>query len=320
MDAYLLNYVGKRLGVPEWESAGDAFALKVAEIFQRHDAFEEYNSPTYYGVNFYALALWRGYGQSAYLREKGAKMETLLWADFARFYHAGLRNVAGPWDRSYGMDMTRYVALVGVWAWLAVGRHRAPVPDFSQTFYHSSDLCFGATAALVGTRFPDSSLPHLMAFQGARRVEQRITDERVASAWLEDGLMLGAEHTNRSKRGHSQFHPLTIHWQMPAGQIGWVKLIHALPVDVTAGERALVLEGQGEMTFHIYSPGSKPDDLRADQWVLNGLEVKVEGSVGIYQVQMFEDGLLEISYQAAETQEIRMVLSAAPTEANPGTS
>ena len=308
MDAYLLHYVGVRQNEPAWQAAGENFAAQVVAIFERHDAFEEYNSPTYYGPDLYALGLWRAYSQSAQLRERGAEMEAKLWLDTARFYHAGLRNQCGPWDRSYGMDMTRYVAVLGMWVWLASGREQAPFPNLRETFYHAADLCFGPCAALVGTQVPDAARPHLLAFQGARRVEQRITDERVASAWLEEKFMLGAEHTQRSKRGYGQFHPLTMHWRLPDGQIGWVKLVHTLPVDVVAGQRELTLAGQGEMIFAVYAPGTSLNAVQSGRWSLNGLNVMVEGNSGSCQVEPYphEPGMLVIRYPAPDTQEIKM--------------
>jgi hypothetical protein len=308
MDAYLLHYAGLRQGVQAWQAAGEDLAAKVYAIFARHDAFEEYNSPTYYGTDLYALGLWRAYAQSDQLRARGAEMEAKLWRDTARFYHAGLRNQCGPWDRSYGMDMTKYAALLGMWAWLVSGHERAPFPSLTETFYHSGDLCFGICAALIGTSVPEEALPHLLAFQGARRIEQRITDERVASAWLEENFMLGAEHTQRSKPGYSQFHPLTMHWRLPDGQVGWVKLVHTTPVDVTAGERELRLNGAGEMQFAVYAPGTELSCVQAGQWAFPGLTVSVTGMHAGCQVKPYGDepGMLIVSYPAPEMQEVFM--------------
>lgn len=309
MNAYLLHYVGLRQGVPEWQQAGEDFAAQVYAIFNRHGAFEEYNSPTYYGTNFFALGLWRRYAQSAWLRERGAEMESRLWLDTARFYHAGLRNQCGPWDRSYGMDMGRYAALLGMWVWLETGREKAPFPSLRETFYHSADVCFGLLAVLVGTDVPAEALPHLLAFQGPRRVEQRITDQRVASAWLEADLILGAEHTSRSKPGYNQFHPLTIHWRIPDGRLGWAKLVHTHPVDVVAGQRTLALAGQGPVQFVIYSPG--PFEIHEARWALNGLTVTVEGGCSpcLVETDAQDPGVLTITYPFAEAQEVQMILN-----------
>ena len=132
----------------------------------------------------------------------------------------------------------------------------------------------------------------------------------MASAWLDETFMLGAEHTSRSKQGHYQFHPLTIHWRMPDGQIGWVKLVHSQPVDVVAGERELTLAGRGEMMFQVFSPGAVQEDILCESWGLNGLTVRLEGSHGPCVVAADEQDseLLTITYPALETQEVNFHL------------
>jgi hypothetical protein len=282
MDAYLLYYAGMRLGEPGWCAAGVRLAQQIYDLFVQTGAFEEYNSPTYYGTDLYALALWRGFSASPLLRRLGAWMEEMLWRDIAAYYHAGLRNVAGPFDRSYGMDMTRYAALLGLWIWLGVGRALAPFPDTTQPFDHSMDVCFGTYAALAGTRIPSDARAHFQSFQGERQVEHSIAHSpaRVASAWLGDSLMLGAEFTSREKEGSSQFHPLTIHWRAGSGPlggpVGWAKLVQYQPVDVRAGRNTLELAGQGEMVFRVYSPAGA--EISPTVWSLDGLRVTVEGA------------------------------------------
>ncbi len=317
MDACLLHYAGQRLDEPGWCAAGEALAQQVYDLFAQTGAFEEYNSPTYYGTDLYALALWRGFSGSALLRELGTKMEAALWRDIAAYYHAGLRNVAGPWDRSYGMDMTRYAALLGLWIWLGVGREHAPFPDTTRPFEHALDVCFGPCAALAGTAIPGDALAHLQAFQGARRVEHTITlsPPRMASAWLGENLMLGAEFTGQGKMGYSQFHPLTIHWRTASGAVGWAKLVHTIPADVRAGERCLSLTGRGTMAFRIYSPGGA--EIEPARWRLDGLlvtvETKPEEAKGFRVIQVRDDAhpdldLYEIHYEAGEEEEMSMVI------------
>jgi hypothetical protein len=104
----MLCFGGNRFDEPVWFHEGERMAREVYRLFKQHDAFAEYNSPTYCGVDLYALALWRSYPSlSPHLTRWGEEMEALLWRDLAQFYHADLRNLAGPYDRSYGMDMRR---------------------------------------------------------------------------------------------------------------------------------------------------------------------------------------------------------------------
>ena len=92
---------------------GERFAEEVVEAFRTNGAFLEYGSPTYYGIDLYALALWRSRSSSPRLRAWGEEVEAALWRDVGRWYHADLRNLCGPYARAYGMDMTVYAALLG---------------------------------------------------------------------------------------------------------------------------------------------------------------------------------------------------------------
>jgi hypothetical protein len=114
MKAALDVWAGARFGKPEWIDRGNALSDAVFSLFQPHSTFCEYNSPTYYGVNLYALQCWKR-SSSHLLRERGAIMEAELWRDIGRFYHAGMRNLCGPFDRAYGMNMQNYAALIGLW-------------------------------------------------------------------------------------------------------------------------------------------------------------------------------------------------------------
>src|SRR5205814_204105 len=58
MYAFMLCFAGKRFADPAWFAEGERMAREVYRLFKQHDAFAEYNSPTYYGVDVYALALW----------------------------------------------------------------------------------------------------------------------------------------------------------------------------------------------------------------------------------------------------------------------
>jgi len=207
MTAFLLDFAGTRLGEPDWVATGERLAGKIRALFEQHGTFEEYNSPTYYGVDIYALALWRSYAPSAILRAWGIEMENALWRDLAQYYHAGMRNMAGPFDRAYGLDMRRYGAGVGLWIWLGVGRALAPYPDTTKPFGHAHDIGLGPMAALLGANIPEDVLPHFSAFTGPRQITRRITGKRIATAWLDERLMLGGEWTDGEMRAWDQFIP-----------------------------------------------------------------------------------------------------------------
>ncbi|MEJ7585649.1 MAG: hypothetical protein WKF43_16560, partial [Acidimicrobiales bacterium] len=198
MHAYVEVEAGHRLEEPGWVAAGEDRARRVAVLYDRFGAFEEYNSPTYYGIDLLALGLWRGHSSSTVLTDVGARLEAALWCDAVRWYHADLGNVAGPFTRSYGMDMGRYVAAWSLWLWAAVGRERAPLPALDRPLEHGMDLTLGPLVALIGAAVPPGARAHLEVFSGERMVTQRLSapekGDRVAAAWRGPDSMLGAAH------------------------------------------------------------------------------------------------------------------------------
>jgi hypothetical protein len=287
MTAFLLQFGAARFDQPEWLAVAERLAGEVAARFRVNGAFDEYNSPTYYGIDLYALALWRSYAESALLRSAGAEIEAALWRDIAQYYHAGMRNVAGPYDRSYGMDLRRYVACLGMWIWLATGYEQAPFPDLSAPLDHGWDFAVAPIFALVGLRMPADARPHFVAFQGQRLVEHVIANEprRVATAWVGARVMLGGEDSGGTHRVNEQYHPATIHWLLEDGAVGWVRLRHSTPADARAEPNLLTIAGGAaaggeEFVFQIAAPQFDLAALQPSRWQLPGLAVQVETNAG----------------------------------------
>jgi hypothetical protein len=307
MTAFLLQFGAQRFGEPAWTAAGERLAAEILERFRANQTFDEYNSPTYYGVDLYALALWRSYASSALLRAAGAEIEAALWRDIAQYYHAGMRNVAGPYDRSYGMDMRRYVACLGMWIWLATGYDQAPFPDLDRPLEHGWDFAVAPLFALLGLRMPDDARPHFLAFAGERQVERVIAADppRVATAWIGERVMLGAEDSGSRHRVNQQFHPATIHW-LAGDAVGWVRLRHTAPVDARAERGRLSIDctthagGDLEFVFQIAAPAIDADALGHDRWELPGLAVRVETNAGGPVVTRAAD-LVELRYSVPDT-------------------
>jgi hypothetical protein len=256
-------------------------AREIARAFDRHGAFLEYNSPTYYGIDLFALALWRSAPEP--LASLGAGMEAALWRDIARFYHAGMRNLCGPYDRAYGMDMTSYASPLGLYIWDLVGAERAPFPDITQRFRHQHDTCFAPCVAATQTLVPPDALKHLTTFEGERTIEQTITSdpERVATAWLSDDVMIGAQNGPPSGIGWYQHHHATIHWLRPDGTVGWMSLNPQVAADATAAPGELRITASS-ITFDAHPPAP----LDGATWILDGLTLDVEADAGNVRIRV----------------------------------
>lgn len=326
MKSALMTWAGDRYGRPEWTAEGERFGQAAYAVFRQHGTFHEYNSPTYYGVNFYALAFWRIYARSAQLAAQGAEMEAEMWRDVAAFYHAGMGNVAGPYSRTYGMDMRKYGALLGMSIWLGVGRNLAPFPQESGMFDHGHDFCFGPPFAIVGTEIPDDVLPHLGAFQGERIIIRRLptNHDRVASAWIGESVLIGAESLRLTGElpgilpnlDSPQYHPATLHWQMPNGDVGWMRLRHWGPVEARAEAGQLTIhapilpellarygDGHRSFTFEIAYNVRIAAWADADHWDLPGLRVNVESNLPAPHATI-EDSALYLVYTLPDDQNV----------------
>ncbi len=301
MSAFLLDYAGQNFDKSIWCEYALSQAYLIQELFNRNKTFNEYNSPTYYGVDFYALALWREYGSSDVYRSLGAGMEAELWRDTAQFYHAGMRNICGPYDRSYGMDMTDYLAVVGLWIGAALRPELAPLPDVDQQFDHAGDYYFMPLVALMGTKPPDDALPHLMAFQGERTLSRIIEPNREVSAWLSDNLMLGAEADHLNETRTDQFHPATAHWKAPDGSIGWIRTRNEalIQAQVKPFEIQLSSESPVEYIFEIRVPGADSSMIQGQQWALPGMTIQLDQPISPSLVTQDGD-LLTVQFEFGE--------------------
>jgi hypothetical protein len=310
MHAFMLCFAGKRLNEAGWYAEGERMAREVYRLFKQHDAFAEYNSPTYYGTDLYALALWRSYPCiSSLLAQWGSEMEATLWRDVAQFYHADLRNLAGPYDRSYGMNMLDYVALVGVWMRLVLDKTRAPLPNLERPFEHAHDIGFVPLIVALGVNIPNDAREHLSAFRGERQIERVIADtpRRVATAWLGKDRMIGGAFTSRMPPQSGQFHPATIHWRVDADHIGWVRLFYLEPVDARASKNRLEIATTSEVAFLVHAPGARIEQIARERWQLPNLSARIETNATEFHVQP-RDSYLEVRYSVEENQPVNCIL------------
>jgi hypothetical protein len=283
----LWDFAAVHDGRAEWKTESAAWAESVYRLFKVNDAFNEYNSPTYYGVDLYGLALWRKYGSTARLREMGGEMESRLWSDIAEFYQPGLRNISGPYDRSYGMDMESYVAVTGVWMRTVLPAARAPLPGLELTTEHLGDAWFAPLIVTLGTKMPTEALGKMQRFEGAHLVTRRITDKRVATAWIGGDVIFGGEMTSRTlgTGPTSQFHPATVQWRTPGGSIGWVQLVECPAVDAVADKDGLTIEAAGDLRFRVKAAGAAAVMFTKSGWTLPGLGIGVVSDAAGFRVE-----------------------------------
>ena len=205
--AWLEVEAGELLHESTCVARGEALAAAVLERYGRCGALDEFNSPTYYGVDLLAAALWAR--QSRRLAVSGARIEAMLWQDIANFYHAGLQNLCGPYVRAYGVDLAVYVGLISLW--LRQIDDAAPLPPINVDLKHGHDLCLAPFIELLGVCVPALAKGALSRFGGERQQLRRLPGGAIATAWLSDELMIGGLAGSRIT-ARDQFHPATVHW------------------------------------------------------------------------------------------------------------
>ena len=274
----LWEFAAARSHNPEWKTKAAAWNAEVYRLFREHNTFSEYNAPTYYGVDLYGLGLWVRYGATTATRQIGSAMQAALWRDIAAFYNPLLRNLCGPYDRSYGMDMEKYVSVTGVWLRSVLSPNQAPLPeDLTLKTDHVADLWFGPMIAVLGADIPADAMTKLRTFAGPHFLTRPIDAQRTATAFVGRSLIYGAESTGLTKdAGHAtQFHPVTAQWRTPAGSIGWIRLTQSPKLDAVADTHGITITTKGDVDFLILAEGMDPTAMQAASWTLPGLRVTV---------------------------------------------
>jgi hypothetical protein len=298
MYGYLWEYAAAQSHRADWAERSAKWQEDVYKIFKQHDAFAEYNSPTYAGTDFFGLALWRDYGATSHTRAMGIEMEESLWRATADFYNANLRNVSGPYDRSYGMDMQSYVSVVGLCLGTVLDQRQWPLPNLDHLpVDHVADLLFVPNLVVLDTKIPADAMKSFVALQGEHQVRRQISDDRIATAWIGKNVIYGGEITGHTRGvdAQSQFHPATVQWQLAGGKIGWIQLTRTPPIDAAASKGEIVITATGDVTFRIYAPGLSFDKLQAKLWALPGLSVQVTADQKKFTAHD-ENGLGEVTY------------------------
>jgi len=293
MYGFLWDFAATHDKRADWQKQSTDWTENVYRLFKQHDAFSEYNSPTYCGVDLYGLALWRDYGSTGHIRRIGSEMESALWRELANYYQPDLRNISGPYDRAYGMDMERYVSVVGVWMRTALDAAHAPLPALTATTDHLADVWFAPHIAILGALIPGDALERMKSFAGEHSIRRQIDDQRVATAWIGKDVIFGGETTNKTKDAGTttQFHPATVQWRTPSGEIGWVQLVQSPTVDATADEHRLTISTNGTVRWRIHAKDLALKDVGKAEWNLPGLHVEISSDAKGFGIEKATDSI-----------------------------
>jgi hypothetical protein len=227
MRALLCEYIGMRRQNSTFTSFAEDQGRQILELFQREGAetLSEYNAPTYYGIDVWALGAQIKYGGSNSSMTAAAHyILPRMMGDLAEHYNGYLGNVVGPYDRAYTRDITQHSAVLSLVLWGLWGRDKTTQPKKME-----SDLLFdvaqGAAIALV----LDGVKPLLPAgveeafttrdlVGEPRWLNRTVYDDldggegRIVTSWISKELMIGGQQLDEEENRGDQFVPAIVHW------------------------------------------------------------------------------------------------------------
>jgi hypothetical protein len=190
-----------------WLSADEARLERIMARFARFGDVDEYNSPTYDGIDLFATALWCTHPPTDAFASAGAQLTRHLANRLSTLFHPGLAAICGPYIRAYGLALDHYVSLAGVWLALAGADRVLPEQLDTQTD-HVHDLFFAPVFAALA----DAVLPNLQltAVTEPREHTQQFGSVQAASLLTPDSA-IGAERGRNPTFSLDQYAPFTAH-------------------------------------------------------------------------------------------------------------
>ncbi|PNS18465.1 hypothetical protein CAC42_6282 [Sphaceloma murrayae] len=298
MRAFVSGWTGRRLNEPNMTLAGEEDAAQIITLFNRANTLSEFNSGTYAGVSMYALSLWARYlPADSLMTQNGARMLAATWSSVTSLYHAPMKNSAGPWDRTYGYDMTRYLSILALHIWNLVGRSASPLIAKPYAMSHAGDYAWGPIIAILApfhnALVPAPARSRLTVFEADSLVQTSAFSPpydvypRNITTWLSPNITIGASTFNQSRLGGPALNPSTwspavVQWTAP-GQVGWLKWFSTEPslvADVGPGTLNLTYPygDQGSVFSFMVSPFKEKGDVSGWDDLL-GLKVEVDGNM-----------------------------------------
>ncbi|KAI0010828.1 hypothetical protein F4779DRAFT_275955 [Xylariaceae sp. FL0662B] len=299
MRAIGTGWTGRHTGDENMTTAGENYAKEIIELWDMHQTLSEFNSATYTGISLFGLTLWCKYmPKDSIMAQRGPDMLRGVWNTTAQLWHADMRNLAGPWDRSYSFDMTIHLGHLALFLTPIIGREKASLRQHPETMSHARDWAWAPLIAvhsdfhnsLLSNKLKDSlkSFRRERTWVGQAYYPPYDLESRNITTWLDKKLMIGAQsYRTRSRNGPSnnngQFHPAVAQWMYRDGKIGWLSLRSSQAhVKFEVSPRRLKItypDGGADSVFTFYvSPSLRQRNVKT--WAdIQGISISVSGNV-----------------------------------------
>ncbi len=209
MHAWLQGHVASITGDRKLRAAAHTRLAVPMERLLRYGDVDEYNSPTYDGIDLLAIGLWAMYPPTEGFADAASTMLPAIGKRISTLYHRRFGTSCGPYIRAYGLVPTAYVSLSGL-LYSVCGEPDdlvLPAPITADTV-HVHDLYFlPLLEHLAPVLTPHLSLSDVTS---ERRHVQRFRDS-VAESLLRPDLAIGWDQGRRHEASLGQYVPFTAH-------------------------------------------------------------------------------------------------------------
>ncbi len=208
MHAWLTAHHGNSAKDTATLTAGEDLARAITARFDAIGELDEYNSPTYDGIDLFALAMWVAHPPTKLFAEAGSALLKQVCARISNLYHPLIGNTCGPYIRCYGVDPQKYVSLNGLWFHLAFGHNARSLPtSLNVDSVHVHDLYFLPVFAALH----DSLSPLVRYEVDETRLIVKHFGGAVCASELSPNGMVGWERGRRHDFAFDQYTPFVLH-------------------------------------------------------------------------------------------------------------
>ncbi len=307
MSAFLMEYVGTAFNIESLKNAGIAKAKEIFNLYQSHKTFSEYNSPTYYGVTLIGLALWRELAFSKEVQTMDKSLEKEFWHEIAMSYNPNLKNMPGPYFRGYGMDMTKYFAITGIWISLALNDEKlAPLAPAKGPKYGEMSNLY--TILNLGLAISENDLKALQSFSKPQLIKVDVPNNykgasiKKASKFIHKDWMMGGAWGN--KRVWEQLKIGTIHWKTINNDIGWLAILGDGNTNIQVNQKSMLIYANTTSSYQlevlVYAPNIGKEAFDKQIWDLSGIKLSTKTSLKLTQIEKISGSDANNKYAIAD--------------------
>jgi hypothetical protein len=209
MHAWLQGQVASTTGDRILRAAAHNRLAVPMERLLRYGDLDEYNSPTYDGIDLLAIGLWALYPPTQGFADAASTMLPQIGARVSTLYHQRFGTSCGPYIRAYGLEPTRYVSLSGLLYSVCGEPAEAVLPSpLDADTVHVHDLYFLPLLEHVASVLT----PHLhFAPVTSERHHAQRFGTSIAESLLRPDLAVGWDTGRRHEASLDQYVPFTAH-------------------------------------------------------------------------------------------------------------